>query len=778
MRTCWYDLRYAVRLLMRSRGFFAVAVGTLAIGIGATTAMFAVVNGVLLKALPFDDPERLTLVQLLRPDDDGGPGAMRGMVWSYPKYRTFAEIQTLFDSTALFAPREVSLTHVDEPERIRGEVVTERYPGVLGINPVRGRTFTAAEANDPDSARVAMIGEGLWARRFGSDPGIIGRTIHINETPYAVVGVLPRSFRGLSGQAEAWLPLAVFEPGALDGPYSHAYTLVARRKAGITEAAAAAAARVLGQRIDEAYPTDSGRRSAAAQTLSSSRIDGDVRRTALMLFTAIGLVLLIACFNLTTLLAAKALGRRREVAIRLALGASRMRVARQFAAESVVLAVAGAAAGLFVASGLLTAGAALLPDAEVFFQRPGGASAALRGPSEGLTRVGASMIGLDVTTVLFLCVVALACASVIAMLPALHASTSRPNETLKGDAGRDARATHGRAPLVVAQIALTLIVLAGAGLMLKNVWRLQATGAGIDPDGVLAVRLQLPGASYTPARANTFLSQLTDRLRAAPGVSAVGLACGVPASGGCGGTTISFGGPRAGNTGKEPPVALYFVSPDYFPTLGIRVIEGRNFSDADRAQQPRVVIVNEAAARAFWPGANPIGQVVALGTVDFIKGAEVIGVAPNVQYEAIESEVQPGVYLPLLQAPRMAVHVFVRSNAATATLLSTIRREVQALDPNLPLADVRSMSDRLSLNTWRPRVSTWVLAAFAVLALLLTAVGIFGVTAEVVGQRTKEFAVRLALGAQKRHVLGPLLQRATVLAVLGLTLGAAGAHSD
>jgi hypothetical protein len=216
MRTYWHDLRYAIRLLMRSRGFFAVAVGTLALGIGATTAMFAVVNGVLLRALPFEDPERLTLVQLLRPDAEGGPGAMRSMVWSYPKYRAFADIQTIFDGTAVFAPREVSLTHVDEPERVRGEVVSDQYFGVLRIRPVRGRTFTAAEAHTPGTAPVAMIGEGLWARRFGSDPGIIGRAMHINGTPYAVVGVLPRDFRGLSGRADVWIPLAALEPDSLD----------------------------------------------------------------------------------------------------------------------------------------------------------------------------------------------------------------------------------------------------------------------------------------------------------------------------------------------------------------------------------------------------------------------------------------------------------------------------------------------------------------------------------------------------------------------------------
>jgi predicted permease len=554
--------------------------------------------------------------------------------------------------------------------------------------------------------------------------------------------------------------------------------LVARRKASVSEEAAAAAVGVLGRRIDSIYGdrVSDSPWSASAQSLSSSRIDGEVRRTALMLLSAIGLVLLIACFNLTTLLAAKALGRRREVAIRLALGASRLRVARQFVAESLVLALAGAAAGLLVAGTLLTVGATLLPDSDTFFQRPGAGPPALRGSSEGLTRVGAAMIGLDLTTVLFTCAVAVVCAALIAMLPALHTSSSHPNEALKGQGSGLAPATHGRAPLVVAQIALTLIVLAGAGLMLKNVWRLQSIGAGVDPEGLLAVRLQLPGAAYAPAEANAFFSALAGRVGAIPGIDSVGVGCGIPASGGCGGTSISFGGPRAGGpAGNLPPVALHYISPGYLPALGIRPIQGRNFDERDRAGQPRVVIVNQAAARAFWPGTSPIGQIVSLGSGDFIKGAAVIGVAPDVQYEAIESQVQPGVYLPMLQSQRTALYLVVRSDLDTAVVIAAIRREVQALDPNLPLADVRTMSDRLGDATWRPRVSTWLLASFAALALLLTAVGVFGITSEIVTQRAREFAVRLALGAQAAHLLGPLLRRMTMLALVGLALGTAGA---
>jgi putative ABC transport system permease protein len=776
MRTWGYDLRYAVRMLTRSPGFFAVAIATLAIGIGANTAMFAVVNGVLLKPLPFDDPESLELVRLLRPDSDEGPGAMRPMVWSYPKYRTFRDMQTVFGEAALFAPRELSLTHVDEPERIRGEVITTAYPGVLGVRPVLGRAFTAEEADSAGAMRVAMIGEGFRATRFGNDVDVLGRTIHFNGMPYTIVGVLPRGFRGLSGQADVWLPLAALEPGAIDQAYSHAYSLVARRKADVTPEAADAAMQVVGPRIDAAYTEGPPGPpwTASSVALSSSRIDGAMRRTAVMLLAAIGFVLLIACVNLTTLLATKARGRWREVAVRMALGASRWRIARQFVAESVVLALTGGAAGLLVASALLTAGAALLPAGNVFFQRTGSAPA-LNPPSDGLTRVGAAMIGLDVATLLFALLVAVACAGLIAVLPALHASSSRPNDALKSSGRGHARTPRGHAPLVVAQVALTLIVLAGAGLMLKNVWHLQSIGTGVTLDDLLAVRLQLPGATYMPEQAQTFFARVTERLRALPGVDSVGMANCAPASGGCGGTTITFGGPRMdANAIGDTPVATYFTSPEYFETLRIAVLGGRTFSAADRRGQPRVVVVNEAAARAFWPGRNPVGQIVALGTGDFRQGAEVIGVVRDVQYEAIETDVAPGVYIPVLQLPRSALHIFVRSPTDTAALVSAIRREVRALDPNLPLADVRTMADRLGDATWRPRVSTWLLATFAALALLLTAVGVFGVMAEIVTQRTREFAVRVALGAQAQHVLVPLLERAAVLTAIGLVLGTAG----
>jgi putative ABC transport system permease protein len=774
----WGDLRYAARMLRKQSGFAGAAIVTLALGIGANTAMFAVVNAVLLKPLPFNDPERLMLVHLTVPDRT--PGVFRESLWSYPKYQTFLGAQTVFEDTAMFAGRDLNVAGDGEPERVRGEVVTQRYPAVLGINPILGRAFTQDEANREGVARVAMISHGLWTRRFGADPGALGRTIEINATPYTIVGVLPRGFRGLNGDAQVWVPLGTFEPSMLTQAQLHSYTVVARRKADVPEESSVAAVRVLGGQIDAAAADRQGPLGGAtAASLYASRADADVRRASFVLLGAVGFVLLIACVNLTNLVGAKAIARRREVAVRVAIGASRGRIYRQFLAEGALLAGFGAAAGLLLAWAMLNAATLLLPESDVFFRTAMAPGAPRTIGAAGLTRIGAAMIGLDAATLLFTSGIAIVTAVLVSLMPALQASSLRPVDALKGG-GRSAteQGFHrlgARTTLVTTQIALALVLLAGAGLMVRSAARLSATAIGVTPDRVLTVRIDLPRSSYTSETGTSFFTQLLERVRAIPGVESVGLGNCPPVSGGCASTSLWF--PPAGRLegGKDPQVGIYWATPDYFPTLGIQVLRGRNFTDQDRAGQPKVALVNEAAVRAIWPNDTPIGKTIAVGGGGFDEGAEVIGVVSDVRYRAIDTAATPDVYVPLRQSFQPRMRLFVRSRLDTNSLVQGITREVRALDANLPVSEIKTMSVQLGDAMWRTRVSAWLLTAFAALALLLTAIGIFGVMTQTVVQRTIEIGIRIALGAQRRDVLMLVLGRAALVTVAGLAIGVGSA---
>jgi putative ABC transport system permease protein len=782
------DLRYAFRTLLKSPGFTIVAVLTLALGIGANTAMFAVVNAVLLKPLPFADPERLMLVHLQVPDDE--TGAHREMVWSYPKYRTFLDVQQTFENTALFAGRDLSLSGDASPERVRGEVVTDRYPAILGITPILGRAFTGAEAHRPGEPAVVMIGHAVWTRRYGADPAVVGRTIQINSAPYTVVGVLPPGFKGLGGNAEAWVPFAVYEPDFMTQRSAHGYYLVARRKAAIVEAQAIAAVRVLGTQIAAEYGSKSS--GATAVSLYSSRVDADLRRAALVLLGAVGLVLLVACVNLTNLLIAKALGQRREVAVRAAIGASRAQIARQFVVESLVLAALGSVLGIVIAVTLLDAAAILLPDADVFFRAPMAPGARRTLGADGLARIGASMIRLDAVTLLFTCGVAALVSALIALVPAMQSASLRPIEAMRsGGRGGTATGFHGlgsRGALVTAQIALALVLLAGAGLMIKSAARLQGTGIGVNPDRVLTARIDLPsgasGASisgtamfpsggYSAEKRDIFFTQLTDRVRAMPGVESVGVANCPPVSGGCSSTIAGFERGQHKIRPGMPSIGAHVASPEFFSTVGIQLRKGRLFTADDRAERPRVVLVNETAAKSFWPNADPIGKTITLGAFGFEVGAEVIGVVSDVRYSTIESASVPDAYIPFLQSPQARMRLFVRSRLDQASLVAAIRQEVRQLDSSLPLSEVKTMDERVGDAMWRTRVAAWLFSAFAGLALLLTAVGIFGVMSQTVSQRTPEIGVRMALGAEGGDVLGLVLRRAGVLTGIGIAAGIA-----
>jgi putative ABC transport system permease protein len=763
------DLTYAIRNLRKQPAFASTAVVMLALGIGANVAIFSLVNVLLLEPLPFGDPDRLMIVHMLTPERET-PGVFRNSIWSYPKYRLFREGQRVFDSTSLVAARDVNLTGSGSPERLPIELVEFSYFDVLGVAPVLGRSFSADETRAPGSAPLAVLSHGFWTRRLGGDRNVVGQSIGLNGVPHTVLGVLPPGFRGFSGQAEAWVPVMTLPASDLEEAYSHSYRLLALRKASVSTAEAQAATRVLGAQVDARFKDNFGGSGwgAAAVPLDDERIDPLVRRSILLLLAAVACVLLIVCVNLGNLTLVRGLARQREVAIRLALGASRLRIVRQLMTENLLLSALGAIAGLGVAYGAVRAAAAVMPDLTMVLPR---------GHAAGLTRIGLGQLGLDGTTLLFTIVTATAATVLFGLGPAWSASRRDLSATIKsGSAGAVTSGVRGaslRNLLLVGEMALALVLLTAGGLMLKSVARLQATELGFSPGSVLSFRLSLPAPQYTPDRATQTIEQLLERLEKRREIESVAYGNCAPVSGGCNGTLATFPGQPPVQRGREPLVGVYWASPRYFEALGIRLVRGRVFTDRDRVGQPKVVVVNETAARTFWKGEDPIGKRIGVGQGGFGSGAEVVGVVADVRYGAVETSIKPDVYLPLLQSARSGGLIYVRSRSAVATLASMVRQEVAALDPDLPLTDIRMMEARFGDAIWRTRVSAWLLGVFSALALLLAALGIYSVMSEGVEQRRREIGVRMALGAAQTDIFRLIIGRVVAVALAGVALGVA-----
>jgi putative ABC transport system permease protein len=762
------DLRYGFRSLWRNPGFGAVATVTLALGIGANLAILALVNAVLIRPLPFRDSGELMLVHLLLPERDA-PGAFRRTLWSYPKYEVMRDGQQVFTTTALFAGREWSLSRTGYPERVRGEIVEASYFALLGVEASAGRLLTAAD-DEVGAPPVVVIGHGLWQRRFGSDPHALGKVVTLDGTASTIIGVTPPGFRGLSAQADVWRPLKPTAPYDLGEAFSHSYSQLARRRPGITIEQADSAVRVLGAQIDAAFPNAAAEQSGVtAVPLNDERIDPLLRRAALILLGATGLVLLMACVNLANLTLARGVARQREVAIRLALGAGRLRIVRQFLTESLCVSFAGAAVGALVAAVSIRVASAAMPDL----------SNVLDGERGGLLRVGASMLGVDATVVLAAVGLAVVTAVLFGLMPARQAArhdlTMATKATMGGDRSTGFRGFTVRNGLAVAQVALALVLLVSAGLMMESLMRLSRTDLGFHSDHLLTFRLALPDESYPPERSLLFTEQLLAKLKTRPEVQAAAFGHCAPVSDGCNGTRAFFPERPPAPPGTDPIVGVTWVSPDYFDALGIRLVRGRSFTGHDREGQPKVVVVNETAARQFWANDEPIGKRLGLGQGGFRDGAEVIGVAADVRYSAIETPPGPDVYIPVLQSPRPGGVFFVRSHLPVSALVPMIRRELASLDADLPPGDIKTMAERYGEATWRTWTIGVLLSIFAGLALVLALVGVFAVLAQGVAQRTREIGVRMALGAAPRDIRRLVLGRALVIAGMGVAIGLGGA---
>jgi putative ABC transport system permease protein len=751
MGTLLQDLRYGFRMLVKTPGFSVVAIVALALGIGVNTAIFSVVNAVLLRPLPFKDPDNLVWAQAA----DLKTGELGGSI-SPPDFLDYREQNRVFEHFAALQSISFTLTgEAVEPERVMGARVSADFFEALGIAPAIGRSFLAEEERE-GSNRVAVISHGLWQRRFGGDPNLVGKTFDLSGQSAVIVGIMPAGFQ-FPSEAEMWSPIAF---GGKDTSMrrTHFLNAVGRLKPGVTIEQAQADITSIARRLEQQYPetnTDYG----MGLTLLPEKIVGEMRRTLLVLLAAVGFVLLIACANVANLSLARGATRGKEIAIRVALGASRLRVIRQLLTESVLLAVIGGVLGLLLAVWAVEMLVSLSP--------------------EDLPRV--KEVAIDPRVLSFTLVISVLTGIIFGLVPALSAiSRGDLNETLKegGRATGGAGSGHNRmrSLLVVAEVALSLVLLVGAGLLIKSFLRLSQVETGFNATSVMTMRLALPQANYTeaPKRA-AFYQQLLERARALPGVEAAGVISELPLSGQDNDTYFALEGQPLSSTPTADNLANFrTASPDYFRAMGIPLVRGRFFSDGDREGAPRAIIISESFARSFFPNEDPIGRRLTLDLGEPWPG-EIVGVVGNIRHSSLASEPWREMYTNIAQTPRGQVNLVIRTSSDPAMITSAVKAEVQSLDRDLPIYSPKTMEQRVAESAAAPRFRTLLLALFAALALVLAGVGIYGVISYTVTQRTHEIGIRMALGAQRRDIFKLIVGRGVVLTLIGVAIGLAGA---
>ncbi len=729
----WQDLLFGARMLLKRPGFTLVAVITLALGIGANAAMFSVVNAVLLRPLPFPEPERLMLV---KGNDIGNFAA--------PDFRDLAAENRSFAQLGAYATSTVNLAGGSEPERVNGVRISAGLLPTLGVQPLYGRNLTAEEDRE-GGEKVVLLGYGLWQRQFGADPGVVGRAIRLDEQSCTVIGVLPPGLNFPSDK-ELFVPLALSsrDLANYDGYF---LTLIARLKPGVTRPQADAELATI------IRPGERGPRFSSVRVIGlQEALVGDVRKMLLVLMGAVLFVVLIACANLANLLLTAAAGRQKEIAVRLSLGASRGRVVRQFLTESLLLAASGGLAGLLLAWWGMRLAGGLLPGT--------------------IPRTGA--IGVDGRVLAFTFTLSVAAGLLFGTLPALRASQTEAlkagGRTLGGGFG----ASRLRASLVVSQVALTVVLLAGAGLLLRSFVRLEQTPLGFRPERLLTARIALPRSAYaTPQQRLSFADRLLEEVRRQPGMQDAALTSFLPFATGNNSFGVLMNGREQGWPGM-PTANFRSVIPDYFRVMGIPLLKGREFSSADHERAPMVAVINETMARRYWPDGNPIGQRIKETSNERVW-REIVGVVGSVRHRARGEEPKPEMFVPWSQAPAPNLNLAVRTQVEPASFAAALRRAVTATDANLPVFEVLTMEERLSDSVAQPRFRTALLGAFAALALVMAVVGLYAVMAFAVAQRTHELGIRAALGAQRRDIIRLVLRQGVKLAGAGVVIGLAGA---
>ncbi|MBA2305861.1 MAG: ABC transporter permease [Acidobacteria bacterium] len=731
-------------MLARTPGFTVVAVLTLALGIGANTAIFTVVNALLLKPLPYANPERLVMVwQDFRAR--GGPADE----WASPgNYVDWSREKSLFDDAAAIGGWRPTLTGGAEPEPIPGEQVTHEYFDVLGITPVLGRTFRA-EDDVPNAARVAIIGDGLWKRRFGGDRSIVGRSVTLSGEPHEIVGVLPPRFRPIvaSQTGEIWRPLRINTVTPSRGAI--VYRVVARLKDGLPIDRAQEAAAVLAKQLEATHPEYNEKVGFILEPLHD-RVVGDIRPGLLALLGAVAFVLLIACANLANLLLARGSSRSRELAVRLALGAARARVIRQLLTESILLAVLGGVGGVLLGVWAVDALVSIAP-----------ASA---------PRVGE--IGLDETVFGFAALVTLLTGLLFGLAPAIQSARADVTHALK-DGARGSVAASGRAMrrgLIVAEVALALVLLSGGGLLLQTFLRLQAADLGFDPRNVLVGFVNPPRVTYdTGAKHAAFYDQVYEKAKALPGVQKAALVSVLPL-GGDSDTNFQIEGRPAAPSAAEAPVTWYRqVTASYFDTMGMPIRRGRGFETRESAPS---VVVNESMAKKFFSGEEALGRRLRFSPE--LPWFTIIGIVGDAKVRGAREAARIETFVPYWQMPEPGINVVLKSAGNPALLTSALKQAVASLDPNVPVQSITTLDAIVGESIEQPKFFAMLAAGFSILALVLAAIGIYGVMAYVVAQRTTEIGVRMALGATQGEVFRLIVGDGLKLTAIGVALGAAG----
>ena len=747
------DIRYGIRSLLKHPGFSLVAVLTLALGIGANTAIFSVVNAVLLRALPFRDPDALVMVW-----EDASFANFPRNTPAPANYADWKSQNQVFEDMATFDERSFNLTGDGEPEKIEAYGVTANFFDVLGVKPALGRVILP-EDDKPEANKVVMISYGLWQQRYGGELTVVGRELPLNGEKYTLVGVMPAGFQFMDSHIGLWVPMA-FTSETLAQRGSHYLTVFARMKPGVTLAQANADIHTIQQRIAHDHPNEAGRISAYVMPLRD-QLAGDVRRPLLVLLVAVGFVLLIACANIANLLLSRAASRSRDIAVRAALGASRARIVRQLLVESLLLATTGALCGLVLAWWSFAFLQRLIPD--------------------GLAL--STKINLDPKVLGFTFLLTLLTAVVFGLVPAFQTAKIDLNQALKQGGGRTGLNAGGnrlRSAMVVTEVALALVLLIGSGLLIQTFLKLRDQYSGLRPENVLTLRTVLPRSKYPeqPQRA-AFYKQVLERVRSLPGVVSAGYATTIPLDW-KGGTSGFFPEgrtvERARSEGLSYDANHRQVSADYLKTMGIPLLRGRAITESDDEQAVPVVIVNETMARQYWPGEDAIGKRFKLGDPDEdIPWRTIVGIAGDVRQMGVDEPVKAEMYIPYAQitdqqwyAPRDLV---IRTTVDPMSIVAAARNEIHQVDPAQPISNVRTMEQVLGEETASRSLGMTLLTIFAGLALLLATLGIYGVLAYFVAQHTKEIGVRVALGAQRRNILALVLGKGMTLTLLGVGIG-------
>ncbi|HEU5451374.1 MAG TPA: ABC transporter permease [Terriglobales bacterium] len=749
------DTRYALRMLRRSPGFAAVAIAALALGIGANVSLFTVVRGVLLRPLPYDHPDRLVEVFTANPAKPA-----QHSPFSPQDLDDFRRQQDVFSSVGAFwysaASSGKTLTGQGEPLHLETAFADSSFFQTLALSPSRGRAFLASEEVHGNDA-VVLLSDHLWRSQFAADPDIVGKKISLDGSPFVVVGVMPRSFVFPARQVDLWLPLAQITNKEIPHIRSLRWIeTVARLKPGVTMAQAASASSVIMKRLADQYPESNFDQSGGAEVVGLRQtIVGDVRPVLLALFAAVALVLLMACANLANLLLARGASRTREFAIRAALGADRGRLRRQALTESLVLTLLGGAAAFVIATWITSALLALSADS---IPRPG-------------------EIHLDFAVVAFGVALSLATGLLIGAIPAMKLAAARMWDSLKAIGAAttgDVQHQRGRDLLIVAEVALACVLLVASSLVLKSLWKLTNTDAGFDATHVLTVELGLPMYKFSDPKTQRgpYVDELLRRVAAVPGVTVAGASKTLPLYGG--GEPFGFKVTNSRGQQQEvtPTAGAFIVTQGYFEALKIPLVAGRTFTQADLAEKRMVVVLSHNLAQSLWPGENPVGKFV-----DFSKTArvQVIGVVGDVRSEGLNKPSGTAMYVPSSLAPRQKLDLFVRTAGDPLSVAGAVRQAIQQFEPDQAISNIAPLQQAVQETVAQPRFFSTVLTAFGAVALLLAALGIFGVISYNVRQRTREIGIRMALGASRGDVLAMVLAKAATLLAIGAAVGMAAA---